>query len=119
MRQFYTKYPYSLLLKAIAQLFVTLVIANVGSGRISFGGSLLFVFALAPTSFLFIDLLILPALGIRAANVADWIWILLISLLFRSLGYLIVGFYQIIILVTGLVVVEHYFHKMLKNASQS
>lgn len=116
MRQFYTRYPYSLIFKALVQFFVTLVIANIGSGSSSFGGTLLFIFALAPTSFLFIDLLILPSLGIRAANVADWIWVLLICLLYRSLGYLVMGFPQLIILVTSLAVAEHYFHKMLKNA---
>ncbi len=119
MRQFYTRYPYSLILKAVVQFFIALVIANIGSGSFTFGGTLLFVFALAPTSFLFIDLLILPSLGIRAANVADWIWTLLICLLYRSLGYLIIGFPQLIILVTSLVIAEHYFHKMLKKASQA
>ena len=110
MRQFYTRYPYSLIFKALALLIITLIIANIGSGSIGF--------ALAPTSFLLIDLLVLPGLGIRAATAIDWIWALLIGLLYRNLGYLDVGWFQLLILVTGLTVIEYYFHMMLKNASK-
>ena len=118
MRQFYTRYPYSLIFKALVLLIITLIIANIGSGSIGFGGALLFILALAPTSFLLIDLLVLPGLGIRAATAIYWIWALLIGLLYRNLGYLDVGWFQLLILVTGLTVIEYYFHRMLKNASK-
>ena len=119
MRQFYTRYPYSLFLKAILQFFVTLFLANLGNGSASFSGVFLFVLALAPTSFLLIDLLVLPSLGVRAANLADWVWGFFITILYRSLGYLQIGFFQLLVVVTGIATVEHFFHQMLKNAAHS
>lgn len=119
MRKFYTKYPFSLILKAFLEFIVVLIIANLGQGNIGFTTALLYIFILAPTSFLLIDLLVLPSLGVRAANLADWLWFFIISIFYRNLGYLDVGIFQLLFLVSSLIVVEHFFHKMLLDAIQN